>query len=82
MERIRENVKLILTILYFEISHTCLFHVLSCPRLFCMHLTGRLHCLEELEGLVHVMARFVLIYHGATILEPLRAQTLQKSINR
>lgn len=35
-----------------------------------MHLTVWLHCLEELEGLVHVMALLVWTHWGATILQP------------
>lgn len=60
---------LILT-LYLKVSHTILFYALFLPWSLSMHLTVWLHCLEELEGLVHVMALSVLTYRGATILQP------------
>lgn len=74
MERIRGYVKLIST-LYFEILHTVLF--VSFFALVDLHASD---WLEELKGLVRVMALFVSIYHGATIPEKHRAQS--KSINR
>lgn len=83
MARIREYVKLVLT-LYFEISHTVLFRVLSrhCP--FCMHLTGWLHCLEELEGLVSCHGTRCDDTSreggGATVVELHRAPKVQKQM--
>lgn len=67
MERIREYVNF--DIILKSLTH----HPFLCPFLpwsLSMHLSVWLHCLEELEGLVHVMALSVLTYRGATILQP------------